>query len=188
MNTSELLSPQRMRETFSPFVQHLLGMEPRIRVYEFLDDLVERKGYIPTKTGIYMPCALPSIEHEIAHFVEMEDKNRWTKTDWGLGVSPNFPETATVPHLIVAAARETRVRAIQYQINNNYNPYLFNNSYWQDNMERRVVGTGRFKSPKDISNWLWGMSIRAQGDWDLDRIESAWKERIAHLQNWMETK
>ena len=187
MNTKELLTDQQMRETFSPFVQHLLGMEPRIRVYPLLDDLVERKGYIPTKTGIYMPCALPSIEHEIAHFVEMEDKSRWTKTDWGLGVNPDFLDTATIPHVIAAAARETRVRAIQYQISNEQNPYLFNNIYWREAMEHRVVGTGRFKSHKDISDWLWSMSIRTQSDWDLDRIESAWKERVSHLQNWMET-
>lgn len=191
MNTEGLLTVQQVNNRapgiLSPFVQHLLTMDPRVRLYEMVDDVADGKAYILTKTQICLPYQLPTIQHEIAHFVEMEDKSRWTKTDWGLGVRPNFLDTTTVPHLIAAAARESRVRAIQYKMNVESDPYLFANQFWQEAMERRAIGTGRFKSSKDITNWVWGMSIRAQSDWDLDRIESAWKERITHLQNWMET-
>src|SRR5271155_179106 len=74
---------------FTPFVYNLLKMEDRIRVFEFGDELVGGKpegkwlAYYPTKQHLYIPIMLPTVEHQIAHMVEIKQE-RCTIPDWGL--------------------------------------------------------------------------------------------------------
>jgi hypothetical protein len=65
----------------------LLEMDQRIQVYSLYGDLEEDVGYIPRKTGLFFPVGIPSAEHEIAHMVEMRNKERWTMTDFGFSKS-----------------------------------------------------------------------------------------------------
>jgi hypothetical protein len=185
----DIRTVEETRKDLLPFTYHLLQMEPRIRLYPVAGDMDEQKIFFCTKDHVYLPYQLPSIDHEIAHSVEMQDVRRWALPDWGLGGVPKqcFLETAKLPHLIVGAAREARVRALQHILDPSSQVANALNPHWEDALHRRAVGFGRFKSYQDIQTWLWGIRERTLKDYDRDRIEADWKTRLLHLQHWMET-
>lgn len=174
-----------------PFVQHLLNMDARIRVFPFYGDVEYEKGFFCTKEHIFFPYELPQIEHDISHLVELTNPKRWTMTDWGL---PRFDKDKVRPQAFFAAfARETRTRAIQQYIqpecigddtSSAYNQLA--NSYWHGMMEK-LLPYGRFKTMQDVKVWMNDLRERTFKRWSMDRIEHEWKFRLCHIQNWMET-
>lgn len=46
---------------------------------------------------------------------------------------------------------------------------------------------GRFKSMKDVIVWAAHLDETTFFDWNLDRIQHEWKNRLSFLQEWMET-
>jgi hypothetical protein len=176
------------------FTHHLLEMSPRIRLHSFVDDLDDKKFFFIGKEYIHIPHVFPPVEHEIAHLVEMKNKERWTLPDLGMATFTDLDRVKPAP-FFAGLAREIRARAIQLRMmpeemdkrgGTIYN-ILNNQLTWGDYSEK-YSPFGRFKSYKDVEIWAEDMRERTYKAWTLDRIESEWKVRLDHMQNFMETK
>ena len=115
-------------------IQELLAMNNRFRFYPSLIEtnldedevcLVVRKDFI------FMPLCMPLIEHEVAHILEMKNKDRWTKND--LGMKFNIYSCGK-SMFFAALSRESRVAGIQARLmGRNINHVIINrlcHSYW----------------------------------------------------------
>lgn len=168
------------------FVGHLLGMEPRIRLHVFYDDLDNKPGYFPTHQHLYMTYGFPNAAHEISHTVEMETPERWIQPDWGFKHDTHFLERASKSGLFVAAEREARVRGIQSLLSSDVRS-VTNNIYWLDKLAI-ALPYKHFSSLEEVKQWLDGVHLQTMTSWSLDRIEDAWKKRLLHIQHWMESE
>jgi hypothetical protein len=191
-NLSNAKKPDQVKE-LSPIVRELLSPEPRIRLHSFADDVDDNKFFFLTKDHIHIPYALPTIEHEIAHAVEMQNPVRWTLPDWGLSNYGNRHVKMSASKLFAAVARETRVRAIQLHLEKdliNRRSTCFNilsNETWST-WVRQFIPFGRFKNYQDVNFWIEDLRDKTYKAWNLDRIRYEWSVRLAHMQNWMETR
>jgi hypothetical protein len=210
MNTHNGLSLQQLdvkhgTEQFTPFVRHLLKMEPRIRLSMFFGDVKNMTGFFLTKEHIYFPCRIQPVSHELAHCVEMQDKRRWTMDDWGFALPPHMRKGAPKKYndarwqskggLFAAVSREQRVLAINSVISplakdhhDYYGTKITTQLSWNGFHSDWYLPFGRFKTMKDVEVWLNDLFEKTVSHWSLDRIEAEWKVRLDHMQNWMETK
>lgn len=179
----------------SPFVAHLVQDEPRFRFYRGVgnETFNDEKYFVVEKNIIHLPAGLPSVEHEIAHAVEMKDQKRWLLPDWGMSVKGFTTDFYSLtPRMMFAGmTREIRVRAIQLHIVNEDSPTstlknILNNSVWRE-WSRTMVPFGRFKNYSDVYNWVGDIHEKTFKQWSQDRIVHEWKIRLNHWQNWMET-
>lgn len=144
------------------FEQSLVEMDDRINVYDGLfgdhgikglDDY----GYIPRKNEIFITGVFPTLSHEIAHIVEINDKNRLLKDDFGMSVL--FAEKlfkSNAKYSFAAFARETRVEAIQSVIDNsekNTFERLTSNPIWNGAVKSNVP-FGKFNNFKQVEEWV----------------------------------
>lgn len=184
------LAEKKDKLGFSPIVQHLFGMDSRIRIYDFADEIYESplKAYFIENEHIYIPCVLPAAEHEIAHMVEMKNPKRWTLPDWGMEFHTKFTDDAGKRLFFAALTRETRVRAIQRHLTKSeWSPITEHIAWGGASIETRLP-FGRFSTFKDVEMWSMDVHAKTYNAWSVDRIEHEWKIRLAHIQNFMETK
>jgi hypothetical protein len=178
-------------------ISHLLNIDSRIRLYNFiLSPFKEEIHYIPTKKYIYIPYGFPSISHQVAHMVEMNNQSRLTKYDWGFrhikytkDSIGNIGEVVETQSFITnVISREVRVRAIQ----NHLEKKKRNHSTLVDNTFLYSLATtlssfGRFKTEKDVFDWIQYLHDRTYNAWSTDKIEYVWSKQLEHIFNWMET-
>ncbi len=162
------------------------------------EEFDDKKFFVVTKEWIYIPRALPTVEHEIAHAVEMKDQKRWLLPDWGLAVEPfNRDESKLTARMMFAAmSREIRVRAIELVMldpkerndksSTRYN--ILNNQHAWGEWTKRFTPFGRFKSVKEVEDWVHTMREQTLKAWSLERVEHEWKIRFNHMRNYMDTR
>lgn len=172
-------------------VQHLFQMDSRIRTYALGDEIYSvshtLKCFFIENGHIYIPYALPSAEHEIAHMVEMKNSKRWTMADWGLIGNPSFVDEVKPGLFFAAFAREVRVRAIQQHLTKQEWHPLSQHIAWGGKAIESRLPFGRFKSLMDVELWDMDLHAKTYNAWSTDRIEHEWKIRLNHIQNYMET-
>lgn len=180
-------------KNISDFTRSILTADPRIR-FRSLVEHDNYKFFYVTKEYIHIPCDLPAVEHEIAHAVEMKNKDRWLLPDWGLSFGNKWENKLTPGKMFAAMAREIRVRAIQLRMmpeefNNSHSTALniLNNPAWND-WAKMMTPFGRFKSYGDVRDWSNDLRDRTYNAWSIDRIAHEWKIRLIHMQEYMETK
>lgn len=205
-------------KTNHPFCYELMNDGTNIQLImgggmAFTDNTV---GYIPSKETLYIAEGLPSIDHEIAHMLEMRDFNRLTKVDLGLE-SPfdrNAKFTIKESAFFAASAREARVVAIQsvinaiesiHSIDHRLDTYtrnisisvralggrkLTNNIIWENKCIDFLKNNqyGRFKTSYDYVQWIDDIHEKTVKAWTKDRIIVEFKNRLNFINNWMETK
>jgi hypothetical protein len=182
---------------FSGRVNRLMAkFDGKVKLFDIADDEgVIRKGkttigYLPTKDCLYLATSMPCIAHEIAHMVEANE-NKVLLPDWGLPLFKKWHRIKTAS-IVSAMARETRVRAIQLHVENaqgkESDRSLADNPVWIDNMLLPRLPYGRFKTRKDIEEWVDDIHVKTYCAWDFDRVEVEWNKRTNTLLNWMETK
>lgn len=193
MGIGRVCTPEQLPDRLTSFVFHLLSMDNRIRLYPMFGEVDPNKGFFLTKEHIYIPYLLPTIEHDVAHLLEMRNPQRWTMPD--LGMSRFEDEEYKPSKMFAAFSREVRTRAIQthmmrfetQQQKLDSTAYSqLNNPYWVD-IARKCLPFGRFKSIEDVHNYNADLRARTHKRWCLDRIEHTWKIRLSHIQNYMET-
>lgn len=184
---------KRPEERPSQLVVRLLSrFGSRLKLFDIFGDAVppgrkKETGYYPRKDVIYLCCQFPGVGHEIAHMVEIFNKRRLVIADWGLPLYANMEKRRT-SQIIAGLGRECRVRAIQNHIYNHpYTGCEFQNPTWTDALNGRYP-CDRFKSRKDLIEWMEAVSERAYKAWSPDRIVSEWDNRADYILNWMETK
>lgn len=127
-------------------------------------------GYYPTKGKIYITEHLPTIQHEIAHMVELKNMNRLLEIDFGFKMFEG--KNATKNEWIAASAREIRTRTIDRLIEKSpcvKEPGL--NSYWRELLHSRMP-LGRFKTTKELIEWEQKLVEQTLKNWNVDRIET----------------
>lgn len=151
-----------------PFAHELISMSDRFKLHDGMSEInvsvpvlnkkhqttytqqagfvidVYEAVYIPTKNGIIMPCGMPTIDHEVAHIVEMNDISRIVKPD--LGLSMGFKNPNSHSEFFCVVAREVRVRAIQTSMG--YKPVRIKDHGAYNRQPH--LPYGRFQSDKDI--------------------------------------
>jgi len=188
-------SLQEMGDKINPFVKYLLESEPRVRLHPLADDLDDKKFFFITKKNIHIPYALPEVEHEIAHAVEMTNPSRWTLPDWGMAETVAWNNGLTARRMFAAMSREIRVRAIQLHMSppsdtNNRSSLvnILNNEHAWGPWAEQFTPYGRFKNYQDVWDWANDLRARTYNAWSLDRIHHEWMIRLTHMQHWMESK
>ena len=213
MAKCKAIYPKSMSEEYgSELERRLLSIDPRFVVYRsfseseqtfvgsdgitrrFIDDCF----FIPTKEIVYWPYLNPRLSHQIAHMLEMTDETRQIKVDWGLR---NCSKFKSPEGLIIATAREVRVRAIENHIcakksmvfdekeNRWIKANLFRlteNKNWMTLLED-ILPYGRFKTMQDVKDWINTISETTYKEWNINRIDETWKKRVDVLRNWMES-
>lgn len=176
----------------SSFCKSIFSKSPRVKLMEMLN--LDDRYYIPSKDVIVFPCQFMRIEeHEVAHMVEMNNFRRLLKHDWGM---KNFSNSnPSNKEFFAALSREIRVRAISLVLrgvekncshdDTSYN--IFKNiHYWDPEVKARIP-FGKFKTFKDVQEWMEHLRDTTIAHWSLDRIESEWFRRMDFISNWMET-
>lgn len=175
------------------FILHLLEMEPRILLPTLGAHNSLDQSYVPTKEHLYIPYRLPTIQHQIAHMVDMTKLDRCLLPDWGMELNAIFSRkrASVFPALI----REVRVRSIQslldpsilhlHPSNGPLGLVMFIDSA---HFCIRRTPFGRFHSRQDILDYIALLRDKTIKAWSLDRIETEWKTRLTHIQHWMESK
>jgi hypothetical protein len=182
-------------DKLSPFVVSLLKEEPRVRLHALADDVDEDKFFFLTKEHIHIPYGFPAVEHEIAHAVEMTNEKRWLLPDWGLGFGNKWEKKMTASRMFASMSREIRVRAIQLhmmpeELERRHGTLIniLNNEHAWGAWAKEFTPYGRFKNAQDVRAWADDLRDKTYRAWSLDRIRHEWTFRLAHMQNWMETK
>lgn len=178
----------------SLFVNHLLSrLGGREMFFHIFDRVLDKQdgdgvGYYPKKDFVYIATQLPTIEHEIAHMVEIQDEARVLLPDWGFKMYRLYGKKRETNSAIVAGiARETRVRAIQRIImRENSSSSMADHPAWSTAMDD-YFPYGRFRNHADLVAWIKDIHERTCMNWSLDKIESEWNKKIDYLLNWMET-
>lgn len=145
------------------------------------------QAYFPTKNAIYITTGLPSLSHETAHMVEMNDYSRLLQGDWGL-----WSKRASPKGLVCAIARESRVRGIESHMSTYRNiDNLINSSGGVGllcDMLKPSLPFGRFKDIAEVRQWAVSIFESTRSQWDLERIRHEWDLRADYIRNWQETK
>lgn len=163
----------------SKFAIDLVSMDSRILPRDTLNDVV---FYKPGKNAIMFPYCLPSVAHEVAHVVEMNNFSRLVQDDFGMKLFFCKPS----PQMVFAAAsRETRVRAIERHMGET--SYLLHNNLWKSYCKESCP-FGRFKTYSDVEDWYLDLDEKTYKAWSLDRIRHEWEIRLNYIRDWMETK
>jgi hypothetical protein len=156
-------------------------------------------GFEVKKDGVHVSTGFPSANHEIAHWVEMKDENRWLLPNWGIPtksfIHPHRFIGGTREGEVAALSREMRVMAIQahmesFLVEKDPGQMRERMTRWADEafLKDFQLPFGKLKERQDIRNWagqIWQTTFNA---WNLDRIEFEFKKRIEMVKNFMETK
>ena len=172
------------------FVVEILSMLPVVNLTEYGRELTDGSVvyYDVQKSGITFTTKYPRLNHEIAHFVEMNDYDRLIKNDFGF--SNNIPSVS--PSAFFASlAREIRVMAIQSILSddcnkyNNFRPLI--NDKW-DNQSIKHLPFGRFGNDNQVKEWQRDIFIKTYCSWSKDKIYEEFKARSEFVKNWRESQ
>lgn len=186
-----------IKTKITPFERELLGLFPNVKFvpkyWEMKENTNELCAYMPRKDAIYLTHDLPRVSHEISHIIEMTDFDRLIKDDLGLGWDHPLDEwfkNKNSSIRIKAAARECRVKAIEsFFCKSQYTNNRVLNNNWYERILYPLVKNesfGRFKSTKDIDEWLQTIFATTQKKWSIDRIQYEWKRRVDYIRDWQE--
>lgn len=180
-----------MKIDSSSFCKELTDMIPTLKIIDFIeynnnymnpppDDIFFkiRKDYMQFVVGI------PTLEHEIAHMVEMKDFSRCIINDWGLRFDI---ENISNKLFFLTMAREARVRGIQSHLDGREYAYSANHPVILFDAPGHLP-FGKFNSCKDFYDWMQAIFSRSRSDWSKDRIYDEWVKRAEYIRNWQETK
>lgn len=228
-DTTNLLSTYGPSKTVdaSEFTQQLFSRAPK-HMFRFYgdwvmmsnppgyhknDDMQNKNGlYTPTKKRIYIAGGgFPPIEHEVAHFLEMNNLERLTYCD--MGMSTEYPLRAQTPYEIsnkyikdnvvniidkkmgawwTGWMRELRTRQIQLHLLDKPIVMAKTMDDVTDNhhlhFERYFKSFGRFQSTQEVTEYVIDQTNKIRLAWSRDRIVHEFDRRVNYLREWMETK
>lgn len=150
-------------------------------------------GYLPLKAkDLYLCTKLPSVDHEIAHTVDMPVA-RCTTPDWGIKNSIDIGGWSN-NYFFAALTREVRVRAIQlhlitqehWKYKNIFTSRILENPAWGHQANMRLP-FGRFKKHNQLVDWIHTIHMQTYKRWSIDRIVHEWAERVKIINDWIET-
>ncbi len=166
------------------FILSLMERYPRVYICDDMGYVFggnnSALGYYPTKERILFSSIFPDITHELAHHVEMVNKDRLLKKDWG------FKTSYSMAGFLAYISRETRVRAIQRHFDGKTH-YLFDEARNGVEIVSNALPLGRFKSKNDLTDYIIDLDDRVFRSWNKDRIEYTWREKMDFLSDWMES-
>ena len=154
-------------------------------------------GYFVQDGIIHMPWFMPFLEHEVAHFVEMNDLTRLLKDDFGFDTmfyhyyNHKIIGSINYKRVISSSIRETRVRAIHYIIkcsftkdkDNFIKKFKYNYSagltlFSGNNLN---INFGRFKSNKEFEEYLLHTAERTFDIYNKEKILFEFDNRIKYV-------
>jgi hypothetical protein len=171
------------------FVLELLDMLPVVKLIEYGREANSNIVYYEVeKSQITFTTKYPRLNHEIAHFVEMNNLDRLIKNDFGF--SNNIP-TVSPSAFFVSLAREVRAMAIQSILSddcnkyNNFRPLI--NDKW-DNQAKKHLPFGRFENENQVKEWQRDIFAKTYCRWSKDIIYEEFKIRSEFIKDWIEAK
>lgn len=200
------ISGSRVFPKEGTLLHDLLSKEPRIIAIEGygLTSIVPDKKshwlddeyiqcFVPTKQALYVSNGLPSLSHEISHWLEMMDESRWNLIDWGQGTrtyiaSMHRNSPIAIRRCFRFAIRELRVRSIELYFRSEKIVDTSDDCF--DRFIRMIQGLvpfGRFKTKDDVKTWGHHIINSTFSAWSEERIRHEFDLRLASLRNWMET-
>lgn len=181
-----ILNKVYLNECNNSFCEELLNMFPLVilmKHFRFSDCT----AYIIRKNYIKITAIIPRIEHEISHFVEMNDYSRLLKDDFGFAKDDSgFSKLMNKSSLFAAMVRETRVCAIQKHFMNVPSKNFFINEHWFESAYG-YLPYGKFSNKKQIHEWIEHMFKTTYNAWSKDRIYTEWCKRVSYIRDWQET-
>lgn len=162
-----------LKTDLTPFEYKLLSGW-KVKLFRTSTDIPKSKywfienGYLHTALHL---INIPMIHHEIAHCVELKDKKRWMKNNWGFNFG--FKKFA-------ATAREARVQAIHLLMRGS----IANDPHrWIKGQAAnyKVNLFSKFKSKQEVEDYLIAQQNKIRQEWNLDRIELEWKIRMEYI-------
>lgn len=181
---------------YSKLTDHLLSQLDCRFIVNDIKNIYNRQlpvyaAYIPKRSVVKIPVDFPTLNHQIAHMVEIEDINRCTINDWGFGEpksEKNFFKYSNKMVLRILS-REIRVRAIQLHLNDKCDKNLSSIVNQIKHLLKRRLdnGLGKFKNIQDLYQWEDHLRQTTYDAWNEDRIIHEWNRRISFIKDWMET-
>lgn len=175
-----------------PFIRHLLSVMDNddFLFFGYACDFPGFAGYHPNYNGkIYVAYSLPSLFHEIAHLVEI-DNERYLLPDFGLGGKATPSQRLNKKFMIKASAREERVIAIQKVINCGNNPevnksmsIVNQNPFYQELFNKVGFPFNKFQNFNEVKDWAFHIFEKATKVWTRDKIEFEFFKRVEVLRN-----
>jgi hypothetical protein len=156
----------------------------KFKFITFADDIPNIVGYSSNYNGNIIFCnGLPSIDHEMAHFVEI-DKGRYLQDGFGLGIIKEFTSSTSTRLMKAALEREERVTCIQNFINKDKLSYKYKiqNDIWTNVIANVLVPT-EFKSKKELINYAKSYHDKYKKTLNEDYILSEFNRRIDDVLN-----
>ena len=151
-------------------------------------------GYFVQNSIIHMPYKFPNLEHEVAHFIEMNDLTRLLKDDFGFNTfeyDHDKKSDINYRKIIATTIRETRVRAIQQIIQNGFIKnkdnfikkfiYLYDNSFIVTTRQNININFGRFKSNKEFIEYLLHTVEKTFDIYNKEKILFEFENRIKYV-------
>lgn len=187
---SEFIS-KRGTKNFADYLIDKYIDENLVLFQNFANEFDDFAGFHPNyssndfKNKIIFCDNLPAIEHDFAHFVEV-DKNRYTQPDFGLGMSKDFRENKSKKVFYNSSLREERVCAIQRLILGEKevvfeNIKLVRNSAFQDKFKKLGCVGDVYKTLEEFQQVCYQEAINTFNSWSLDKVEEVFKYRINKL-------
>ncbi len=146
--------------------------------------------YSPTSRGLVMPSDFPSIEHEIAHFLEMGNIERLKFCDMGMDSDPGKWYERGPSILFIGFSRELRTRQIQKilegeieggpncKLAKSMNDLTTNQSWHPD---QQFSDFGKFKSAKEVEDYMIDLCNKVRQNWTQEKIRFEFKRRCAFM-------
>ena len=147
-------------------------------------------GYFVEDGFIYIPDDMPGINHEVSHFIEMNDLTRLLKDDFGFHNIFNS-KNITQKKAVSASIRETRVRAIENIIRSNFNndkDFFIKKTKelpkWRAIVYDHYISEinfGRFKSKSEFIEYLIHTAERTFDIYNKEKILFEFENRIKYI-------
>ena len=187
----ELFTPAKLKNKLSlnDFVFHLLSLDDRIAFSDHPERLTGKSdfGLGVSKQYILFPTfGLVPPDHELAHFVEMQNKKRWLLPDLGMKIRPLLKDKVSPTFLFATLARETRVDTLAFFfVGKRRRSFIARDKVAP--IVEKALPFGRFRDLADVIQWEETIVSHTLRDWSKDRIEHEWKMRIAFFREYMDT-
>ncbi len=181
-----------------------------------IDLIWEQAGsYLPTEKHIYMPAgAVPRIEHEVAHFLEMSNIKRILYKDMGMEMIPlhhkmedfntlycnneekryskNEIETAfNSKSYLAALIRELKVREIQkillQEITSKDEAVSFKDLKYNTAWEVPAKNH-LWDGQKQFEEWAINLTNQTRRAWTEEKVRFEFTRRVEYVQEWQATK
>lgn len=175
------------------FTNHLIVnyLEEDLVLFQDMDNFKGFAAFHPNyscsdfKNKIIFTFNLPQIQHEFAHFVEV-DESRFNKPDFGLGGSGFLKQNKSKKAYYAASFREERVCAIQQIIMGQSfsieRTKIKRNSFWAGHFDEYKCAGDVYKDFQEFEDACVEVNRDTFNYWSLDKIEEIFNRRINQLQ------